>query len=63
MAMSADEQKKAVKFYLKQEDPPSVREFQRLLDEDGLDEAPTTKRNPAHPNRLWSSWRAPSIVP
>ncbi len=49
MAMSADEQKKAVKFYLKQEDPPSVREFQRLLDEDGLDEAPTTKRKPRAP--------------
>ncbi|MBG0786967.1 MAG: hypothetical protein H0S79_17870, partial [Anaerolineaceae bacterium] len=49
MAMSAAEQKKAVKYYLKQEDPPSVREFQRLLEEDSLDETPSKKRKPRAP--------------
>jgi len=49
MAMSTDEQKKAVKYYLKQEDPPSVREFQRLLEDDSLDEEPAKKRKPRAP--------------
>lgn len=49
MAMSPKEQNKAVKFYLKQEEPPSVREFQRLLEGDGLDDAPAKKRKPRTP--------------
>ncbi len=47
--MKIQEQKKAVKYYLKQEDPPSVREFQRLLEEDSLDEEPAKKRKPRAP--------------
>jgi len=49
MAMSPKEQKKAVNYYLKQEDPPSVREFQRLLKGDGLDAETTKKRKPRTP--------------
>ena len=48
-SMSDEEQTKAIDYYLKQEDPPSVREFQRLLDEDALDEEPVKKRKPRSP--------------
>lgn len=49
MSMSAEEQKNAVEFYLKQEEPPSVREFQRLLEEGPLEDTPTKKRKPRQP--------------
>lgn len=49
MSLSEKEQKKAIDYYLKQDDPPSVREFQRLLAEDGLDDKPTAKRKPRAP--------------
>ncbi len=48
-SMTDEEQTKAIDYYLKQEDPPSVREFQRLLDEDALDEEPVKKRKPRSP--------------
>ena len=49
MSMSAKEQKKAVDYYLKQEEPPSVREFQRLLEEGPLEDEPAKKRKPRAP--------------
>lgn len=48
-AMSDEDQVKAIDYYLKQEDPPSVREFQRILEEDALDEEPARKRKPRAP--------------
>jgi hypothetical protein len=50
MALSPEEQEKAVEYYLKQEEPPSVREFKRILEEDALDQAPTQKRKPRTPS-------------
>ena len=38
-----------MEFYLKQEDPPSVREFQRLLEEGTLEDTPAKKRKPRAP--------------
>ena len=49
MAMSAEEQEKAIEYFLAQEEPPSVREFQRLLEGDSLDEAVPKKRKPRAP--------------
>jgi uncharacterized protein (DUF3820 family) len=49
MSLSDKDQAKAIEYYLKQEDPPSVREFQRLLEEDALDKEPTKKRKPRTP--------------
>ncbi len=49
MAMSPEEQEKAVGYFLSQEEPPSVREFQRLLEGDGLDETAPKKRKPRAP--------------
>ena len=49
MAMSAKEQEKAIEFFLAQEEPPSVREFQRLLEGDGLDDSTPKKRKPRAP--------------
>jgi hypothetical protein len=49
MSLSEKEQQKAIDYYLKQEDPPSVREFQRLLAEDALDDKPASKRKPRAP--------------
>ncbi len=49
MSLSEKDQKKAIDYYLKQDDPPSVREFQRLLDEDALDDVPAVKRKPRAP--------------
>jgi hypothetical protein len=49
-AMSEEEQRKALTYFLNQEDPPSVREFSRLLKEDALDdEASPQKRKPRTP--------------
>ncbi len=49
-AMTEEEQRKALSYYLDQEDPPSVREFSRLLKEDALnDEASAQKRKPRPP--------------
>lgn len=49
MALSVKEQEKAIQFFLKQEEPPSVREFKRLLEEDALDQGPPQKRKPRVP--------------
>jgi hypothetical protein len=47
--MSPEEQEKAVGYFLSQEEPPSVREFQRLLEGDGLDDTTPKKRKPRAP--------------
>lgn len=49
LAMSAEEQEKAIGYFLEQEEPPSVREFQRLLEGDVLDETTPQKRKPRAP--------------
>lgn len=49
MAMSAEEQEKAIDYFLSQDEPPSVREFQKLLDGETLDEAVPQKRKPRSP--------------
>ncbi len=48
-ALSDEEQTKAIEYYLKQEEPPSVREFQRILEEGELEQEPTKKRKPRSP--------------
>jgi hypothetical protein len=49
LAMSAEEQEKAIGYFMAQEEPPSVREFQRLLEGDGLDDTAPKKRKPRAP--------------
>lgn len=49
MALSEGEQEKAMAYFLAQEETPSVREFQRLLEGDALDEPSSQKRKPRAP--------------
>lgn len=49
MALPKDKQESAVQYYLNQEEPPSVREFGRLLEEDALDQDQPQKRKPRAP--------------
>ena len=48
-SMSAKEQEQAINFYLEQEEPPSVREFEQLLKEGVLESSTTKKRKPRSP--------------
>jgi hypothetical protein len=49
VSLSEDEQRKAIDFFLAQEEPPSVREFKRLLESDQLEVEVTKKRKPRTP--------------